>query len=222
MQRQTRAAAYILAIVLGLGAAGCGSSGTPSTPSPSTITLSGTVKDSTTGAGLVGAAVVILDGPNANRSTTTDAAGAYTLAGLTSGGFTARASLTGYLAQSQPVTLTGSTIAAFALVKVPAANLISLAGSTATPSLGPDGLSLQYSFDAHNIGAGCAASVSGTFQLQDNNHLTLTSLPWAWPTGTILQPGQSFGTTACCTSAQTALSSKFYLVTFAFTSVACS
>ena len=82
--------------------------------------------------------------------------------------------------------------------------------------------SLSYTFDGHNLGAGCAAAVGGTYLSVDNNQTILTRLPWALLAGTILQPGQGFTATACCESRDSALSSRFYDVTFTFTSVACS
>jgi hypothetical protein len=74
--------------VLMLVAAACSDVNSPNAPSrrpapvPTTSSLSGQVVDSTTGRGIPGATVSIAVGRNAGRSTTTDAAGSYSLTGL--------------------------------------------------------------------------------------------------------------------------------------------
>lgn len=75
----------------------------------STYPLIGTVRDASDNAPLQGATVEVLDGPHAGTSATTAADGTYSIPGL-SGGMTVRASLAGYQAQSQPVTITGSSV----------------------------------------------------------------------------------------------------------------
>ena len=119
MSSRTLAGALLIAVAA--GACG-GDSGGPTQPSPqpgpATFTLSGTVTDTTTGRGLEGASVVVVDGANANKSALTDGAGHYTLT-LTSGGFTARATRQYYTEQSQGVTLTANTSKDFALTPVP-------------------------------------------------------------------------------------------------------
>ena len=74
------------------------------TPTPTTWTLSGHVT-STAGGPISGARVAIQDGPNANRSTTTDGSGAYSLASLTPSGFTVSFSATNYNGVSLPANL---------------------------------------------------------------------------------------------------------------------
>lgn len=69
-------------------------------------TLSGDVRDERTDASLSGVTVVVTDGPNASRQTTTDAAGNYSLANLEQSGFTVRFSRSGYESVSRGVTLT--------------------------------------------------------------------------------------------------------------------
>ncbi len=71
--------------------------------------------DSITSRAISGGRVTINDGPNAGRSATTDASGAYSLTALTLGGFTARGSATGYAQLDRSVTLTQNTQANFAL-----------------------------------------------------------------------------------------------------------
>lgn len=111
-----------LAVLMALSACGGGSSTAPSstpTPTPTTFTLSGTVSDSSTGAGVSGASVTIQDGPNANRSATTDGSGHYSIAGLQQSGFTAKASATYYNALSKGIGLTSNQSLDFALAPIP-------------------------------------------------------------------------------------------------------
>ncbi len=112
-----------LLLTLCLTAVSCGGNSytapTPTPPAPSTFTLSGTVSDSSTGAGVGGANVVVQDGPNANRSATTDGAGHYTLGNLQQSGFTATASATYYSPASKGVGLTSSQSLDFSLQPVP-------------------------------------------------------------------------------------------------------
>ena len=112
-----RRRAVVLAAVL---AASCGSSTAPTTPPPvvtppPTFTLSGTVTSTATGAGISGATVRVIDGPNANRSTTTSSTGEYSLTGLLASGMTVNASATNYVAQSLAVTFTASQVMPFFL-----------------------------------------------------------------------------------------------------------
>lgn len=106
---------------------GCGSSSTtaptastatPVVTTPTTFTLSGTVT-STTGAAISGATVRVVDGPNAAKSTTSGATGAYSLTGLSVSGMTVNASATNYTATSKGVTLTTSQAMDFQLAPTP-------------------------------------------------------------------------------------------------------
>jgi len=109
----------------------CGSSSptAPSTPTPtppaaSTFSLTGTVS-STTGGGIAGATVRILDGANAGKSTTTAAGGAYSFTGLAVAGQTVNASATYYTATSKGVSTTSNQNVDFQLAPVP---IFTLAG----------------------------------------------------------------------------------------------
>jgi Carboxypeptidase regulatory-like domain/Protein of unknown function (DUF3761) len=108
-------------LLFGAVACGSGSSTTPSpspTPStPTTFSLTGQVTDSTTAAPVSGVTVAVADGPNVGKSTTTDASGNYSLAGLQQSGFTVTASAANYVTQSKGVTLTSSQTLAFQLVR---------------------------------------------------------------------------------------------------------
>lgn len=117
-------------VLVALFAVGCGSSATtaPTPPAPattpSTFTLSGTVS-STTGAGISGATVRIVDGGNAGKSTTTTGAGTYSFIGLSVSGMTVNASAPYYSAAAKGVTLTSSQNVDFQLAPIP---LFTMAG----------------------------------------------------------------------------------------------
>jgi hypothetical protein len=110
-----------LALLL-ISASACGSrstttspSSTPATAAPTTFSLSGTVRDSTTGSGISGATVTVMDGVNARKSTTTSSSGSYSLTGLQQSGFTVNVSANNYLSQSMGVTLTSNQTLSFGL-----------------------------------------------------------------------------------------------------------
>jgi len=84
-------------VVLALAVAGCGSSSSSSTPTSPTVTptptptpttttasLTGTVSNSS-GEGISGATVTVLDGPEASASVATNSSGLYTFSSLTTG-----------------------------------------------------------------------------------------------------------------------------------------
>ncbi len=87
---------------------------TPSPPPPgppqTLFALSGRVTNLMTGAPLGGASITILDGANAARGATSDATGAFRLADLTMGGFTARVRNTGYDSEFRNVNLIADTV----------------------------------------------------------------------------------------------------------------
>jgi hypothetical protein len=110
---------YIAVLLFTTVACGGGNSSTTSSPSgptsSSAFTLTGQVTDSATGAGISGATLAVNDGPNAGKSTTTDASGNYSLAGLQQSGFTVNVSATTYASQSKGVTLTSNQTLSFQL-----------------------------------------------------------------------------------------------------------
>lgn len=120
----------------------CGSS--PTTPSatpaptPTTFTLSGQVT-STTGVVLVGATIRIADGPNANRSTSSDGNGNYSLSGLTQSGFTVSTSATNYATTSMGVTLTSNQTVNVQLASLFANMLGAWSGTQTSSGLGQSG-----------------------------------------------------------------------------------
>ena len=79
-------------------------SGTGTTPAPTLATITGTAIEQ--GAGVLsGSTIEIRDGPDAKKTTTTDAIGKFTLAGLQPGSVTVRAWKSGYSDTDQRITL---------------------------------------------------------------------------------------------------------------------
>lgn len=202
----------------------CGSSNTttnPAGPSATQWTLSGSVKDTATNAALANATVTVLDGPNANRSTTTGTDGQFRLASLLPSGFTISVSATNYAPMTQPVTLNADRVVSVALVKLLRAVLENLPG-TVDGLLQPDG-SYAFVLTAINSGTGCAASVAGA------TNVTATSGPirtinWTLqPTTTIVRPGDRLSYNVCClTAAEAFRPGLAYFTVFQFTTVPCS
>ena len=79
-------------------------------PSPApTFTLSGLVSEDAGSKAVAGVAIQIVNGSNAGKSTSTDGNGNYSLAGLSGGSFTVRASANSYDTTEQAVTVAGNT-----------------------------------------------------------------------------------------------------------------
>jgi len=99
-----RVSCAVLLALPAIAMTACGGSTSPASPSsvelqnPTsiTITMSGMVRDADNNAGLAGADVQIASGPDATRSTTTDASGNYSLGGLKVGLFAIRFGRPGY------------------------------------------------------------------------------------------------------------------------------
>lgn len=112
-----------LFFLLSLVACGGSDGGSPTSPSPAptptTFNLTGQVVNDSTGSGIAGATVTIVDGPNASRGTTTDGAGNYSLTGLQASGFTVRARAQYYNESSEGVTLTTNRIQNLRLRPIP-------------------------------------------------------------------------------------------------------
>jgi hypothetical protein len=85
------------------------------TPAATTFSVSGQVTDSASPKTIAGATVIIGDGPNAGRSTTTDDSGSYRLTDLQPSGFTVRVSADNYYPQDRGVTLTTNQTLSFRL-----------------------------------------------------------------------------------------------------------
>ena len=88
----------------------------PAPPGNSKFTLTGTVKDASSGSTIRDAKIEVQDGASAGRNTKTDGSGRYSLADLNPGSFTVRASKTGY-ASSDLAVLNSNTTLNFTLRK---------------------------------------------------------------------------------------------------------
>jgi len=198
---------------------GCSGSSGPMSPSATgNLTLSGTV----TGAGtpVSGATVLILDGANANRSTTSNAAGQFQITGLQSGGFTISVSAVDYATSTQPISLTGNAVVSVALVKLPRAVLENVP-ETLQGMLQPDG-TYSVAPTGLNSGTGCAGSVAGTTTF-NNTAGTVKSILWSLPPSTVIRPGDRFTYTVCCLTHDQAFSAGVsYFTAFTYTTVPCS
>ncbi len=137
VSRRTRAAhrryTFALAVTVAVVAASCGgtTSGTvtPVQPSATTFDFTGTVSGDPSGAPIAGARVAISDGPNAGRSATTNASGAFSLTGLARSGFTAMFSAQGFVDGSRPVTLDRNVQLDVRLVAVPVVRTWTVSGT---------------------------------------------------------------------------------------------
>lgn len=92
----------------------------PATPA-ATFSLSGTVTDSTTGAGLAGAKVSVTSGQDTGASATADSSGAFTLPGLTQGALVVRATAPNFLSDSKSISLQANQVLAIPLTPDPRA-----------------------------------------------------------------------------------------------------
>jgi uncharacterized protein YkwD len=86
-------------------------SGRGAAPAPTLATITGTAAEQGAGA-LGGATIEIRDGPDAKKTTTTDAMGAFTLPGLQPGSVTVRASKSGYSDTDQRISLVAGGVVA--------------------------------------------------------------------------------------------------------------
>jgi len=182
----------LLALVLGCSLAGCGGSSSPGTPTPpvnlvNTWNLTGTVNASS-GTGISGATVAVLDGPDLGKQATADAAGRYSLTGLQQAGLSVRASASGYISMTRGVTLTANMVADFQLTRQPVAALTFEGAITFTPRA--DG-SYDMSATGGNDGDGCAVAVTGITTLTPTTGSPV-SFPWSLPAATIIRPGERF------------------------------
>ena len=223
-----------LIVALLLAASACGSSSSPpsapaapSAPPASTqFTLSGAVRDRVTLTPVSGAQVRVLDGTNKDRTATTDAAGNYTAANLSPGGFTIQITATDFTTLTQAVTLAADTALVISLVRLPAPFLVLADSTPANPQFVAYCVEFPcntfgYRFSARNAGTGCAGSITGTLQLSDNNGLRVADVPFALPAGTVIRPAQNFLYEACCVSLQTQQSWRSFFVVWSSTTVAC-
>jgi Carboxypeptidase regulatory-like domain len=86
------------------------SSSPPPVPPQTSFAISGRISDLTTGVPLAAANITILDGPNASRAASSDAAGMFRLADLTKGGLNARVRHDGYDSVFRGINLVADTV----------------------------------------------------------------------------------------------------------------
>jgi uncharacterized protein YkwD len=86
-------------------------SGRGAAPAPALATITGTAAEEGSGA-LSGATIEVRDGPDAKKTTTTDASGTFTLPGLQPGSVTVRASKSGYSDTDQRISLVAGGVVA--------------------------------------------------------------------------------------------------------------
>ena len=183
--------AALATLALGVAVVGCGGSSpsAPTPPSAAAWTLSGTVTSAATGA-IIGATVRILDGPNANAQTVTDAGGRYWFANLQQAGFTVQASANGFATVTRGVTLTTNTTADFQLPRNALAILTS-EGSVGYGAALPDG-SLPMHATGVNTGDGCATNVAGTTTIRNQAGDFTRAYEWALNPATVIRAGARF------------------------------
>ena len=99
---------------------------TTTTTVASTFTLAGVVKD-TSGKPVVGARVFVVDGPNANKGSTTDGNGYYSIPGLVVSSFTLRTTYNGTFLYDIPITVSKDTRLDFT-TPIPTASTTSVSG----------------------------------------------------------------------------------------------
>ena len=127
-------------------AAACGGATTPSSPTPVLdvpsvrMALSGSVHDAQDNAGIAGTGVSVISGPDTGRSTSTDAAGNFTLRDLKVGVFSVRFTRDGFMIEDRTVNATEDARMDVQLKRgptcvrpVPPANFrVSVSGTTAS------------------------------------------------------------------------------------------
>jgi hypothetical protein len=204
--------------------AGCGGSSSPNTPTPpvnlvNTWNVTGTVTAST-GSGISGATVAVLDGPDLGKQATADTAGRYSFSGLQQAGFTIRASASGYNPATRGVTLTANMVVDFQLTRQPAAALTFEGAITFTPRT--DG-SYDMSATGGNDGDGCAGAVTGTTTLTPMTGSPVTFV-WSLPTATVIRVGERFRYNFGPITASDFMAygtDGVYVTRFTFTNVSC-
>jgi len=108
-------------LLISLLVADCGGSPTAPTPTPTptptppagALTLSGSVTNATTGAGIVNASVSITAGVNSGRSAVTDVNGHYAIAGMVASALTVTASAANYVSQARKIDLVADQTLSF-------------------------------------------------------------------------------------------------------------
>lgn len=189
-------AALILALSSLPLAMACGGSGGagPTTPSTPVATipqwnLTGSVRGSS-GVQIAGAVVTVLDGPNNGRQATSDVAGRYGFSGLQQGGFTLRASASGFQDVQVAVTLTENRVEDFQLPRQATA-AFTVDGNLVFSPRGDGGADVFG--NAINTGDGCATSVGGTTSITSTSNGSVADFVWGLsPSTRVILPAERF------------------------------
>ena len=181
--------------------------------------LNGLVRSSA-GSVIVGAVVAVVDGQDAGKEALSDTSGRYGFTGLRQGGFTIRATASGFLAVTQTITLTANTNADFQLPRPPVAAFT--AEGSLIVSRRDDG-TLDLSGIAVNSGDGCASTLTGATTVTS---ATGSALAFFWtlsPPQTIRPGDRVTYVIGSMTPTQAAAfgAGGSYVTTFAFTSTGC-
>jgi hypothetical protein len=197
--------------------AACGSSpSSPTPPAPTTFALSGAVTSG--GAAIAGAVVLVVDGPNANKSATTGADGRFQFPVLQRSGFTVKVTASTYEATTRPVTLTADT--ALNVDLVPSALLDNIPSNVSGTPDGNGGF--VFIGTGVNSGRGCATTVSGSTDFSDASGAVVLTLQWSLDTPVIIRPGAQFTYRSGPLTASQAFATSRYYSTFHWTSIPCS
>jgi hypothetical protein len=140
---------------------------------------------------LANTTVVILDGPNANRTATTNSSGSYSLQNLQPGGFTVQFTRADYDAQSIGVTVTQNTMLNVMLMRtpLPTAQIVSETGGAFNPCSESSGC--VFNAPMRNIGVGCAREVRGTMTFFDSQNQQVGSVH-QWAHAPVVRPNEAF------------------------------
>jgi Carboxypeptidase regulatory-like domain len=185
---------FQLLMLIAVLAGGCGSSPTTpsSTPQAAPVArwgLSGVVTSSA-GGPINGAVVTILDGPNANQTTSSNASGRYRFADLTPGGFSIRVTARGYSDVTMGITLTTNQVVDVRLL-FPLARLQDIGGAPIRYERVAGGFDMFA--NAVNAGEGCASQVAGVLTIRHSQQPNLTlDFSWTLPVDRIIQPHEQF------------------------------
>jgi Flp pilus assembly protein TadG len=201
----------LLIVAVAAIALSCGGSSSPGSPSAA-LTMSGTIRGAAS-APLPGATITILDGANANKTSTAGTSGEYLINGLQAGTFNVRVSASGYQDQTTSVALTSTRSMDFTLQPKPTPVLHGFGNLTIVASSSD---SVGFQGQARNDGDACATNVAGAVLLLASTGQTLASLPWSLTPSTIVRPGDTLQYSVCCMTASQFAQVASYALSFSF------
>jgi hypothetical protein len=107
-------------------------------PAPRTFTISGTLRDGTSGGVLPRVPVQAADSTSATRTATTDASGAYAISGLSPGPVTLTVAIASYEPMTQTAMVSADMHVDLVLKRIPSVNLAGTWTGTGSDGLGPE------------------------------------------------------------------------------------